>query len=34
LGDDAARDEARAYAEYYVGFLRGNGGKGQTCLYD
>jgi hypothetical protein len=23
---------AREYAEYYVGFLRQNGGRGQTCL--
>ncbi|GAM99710.1 Zn-dependent hydrolases, including glyoxylases [alpha proteobacterium U9-1i] len=34
LPDDAARDEARQYADYYVGFLRRNGGKGQTCLAD
>lgn len=34
LADDAARAEALAYGEYYVGFLRRNGGKGQTCLYD
>jgi|CXWL01.1.fsa_nt_gi glyoxylase-like metal-dependent hydrolase (beta-lactamase superfamily II) len=32
LTTDALRTEAGEYADYYVGFLRRNGGKGQTCL--
>ncbi len=32
LPTESARAEAGEYANYYVGFLRGNGGKGQTCL--
>lgn len=31
---DELRAEAREYAEYYVGYLRANGGTGQTCLTD
>jgi glyoxylase-like metal-dependent hydrolase (beta-lactamase superfamily II) len=30
-GDDGARKAARAYAEYYVGMLRENGGKSADC---
>lgn len=29
---DAERTEGREYADYYAGFLRQNGGAGQTCL--
>ncbi|MBY0563289.1 MAG: MBL fold metallo-hydrolase [Hyphomonadaceae bacterium] len=32
LDSDAAREEARQYAAYYVGFLRQNGGKSPDCL--
>jgi glyoxylase-like metal-dependent hydrolase (beta-lactamase superfamily II) len=32
LADDAARDEAREYAIYYVGYLRDNGGRAPDCL--
>ena len=31
-GDDGARRAALGYAEYYVGFLRDNGGKSADCL--
>ncbi len=31
-GDDAARRAALGFAEYYVGFLRANGGKSPDCL--
>jgi putative transposase len=30
-GGEAARREARGYAEYYVGMLRANGGKSADC---
>jgi glyoxylase-like metal-dependent hydrolase (beta-lactamase superfamily II) len=30
-GDERARKAALGYAEYYVGFLRGNGGKSADC---
>ena len=29
--DEGARRTARAYAEYYVGLLRDNGGKSADC---
>jgi len=32
LPDEAAANEARAYANYYVGYLRENGGKSPDCL--
>jgi len=32
LPNDAARAEARAYAAYYVGFLRQNGGASPDCV--
>lgn len=32
LPDDAARREAAGYAEYYVGYLRPNGGNSPDCL--
>ncbi len=32
LPDDAARRQAAAYAEYYVGYLRPNGGDSPDCL--
>lgn len=31
LADDSARTDARAYASYYVGFLRENGGTSPDC---
>lgn len=32
LADDGARDQAREYANYYVGFLRQNGGASPDCV--
>jgi glyoxylase-like metal-dependent hydrolase (beta-lactamase superfamily II) len=32
LPDEAAAEQARAYAGYYVGYLRENGGKSPDCL--